>query len=141
VVCGCDELLDAELRLTEASQSISTALAAVRRSVEVHCCAPGPASLDRCPHCGHRLSTRPGRPLGDRGAAGERAHASAQTLTSREAEVLLLLADGLSNRRIARTLGIAEKTVKNHLAAVFAKLGVHDRTQAAVYAIKAGITS
>jgi DNA-binding NarL/FixJ family response regulator len=53
--------------------------------------------------------------------------------------VLLLLADGLSNRRIARQLGIAEKTVKNHLAAIFAKLGVHARTEAAVYAIKAGM--
>ena len=55
--------------------------------------------------------------------------------------MLRLLADGLSNRRIARTLGIAEKTVKNHLAAVFVKLDVHDRTQAAVWAIRAGIAS
>jgi DNA-binding NarL/FixJ family response regulator len=137
VACGCDELRDAELRLTEAGRSISTALAAVRRSVELHCGAPHPASADRCPHCGHRLSGSPPRPAG----AAAAKDAPVGTLTSREAEVLLLLADGLSNRRIARTLGIAEKTVKNHLAAVFAKLDVHDRTQAAVYAIKAGITS
>ena len=139
VACGCDALRDAELRLTEAGRSISTALAAVRRSVELHCGAPHPASADRCPHCGHQLSGSPRHP--DGGAAGRDVYASVETLTSREAEVLLLLADGLSNRRIARALGIAEKTVKNHLAAVFAKLDVHDRTQAAVYAIKAGITS
>jgi len=46
---------------------------------------------------------------------------------------------GLSNRRIARQLGIAEKTVKNHLAAIFMKLRVSDRTQAALYAVRVGM--
>jgi DNA-binding NarL/FixJ family response regulator len=136
VAPGCDELLDAELRLTEAGRSISTALAAVRRGVAALCDGQHPVSPDRCPHCGHRLSGPRRRTAGDRDA-----YASVAALTSREAEVLQLLADGLSNRRIARTLGIAEKTVKNHLAAVFTKLDVHDRTQAAVYAIRAGIAS
>lgn len=51
-------------------------------------------------------------------------------LTSREQQVLELLIQGISNRRIARTLGITEPTVKNHLHAIFLKLGVTDRTQA-----------
>jgi DNA-binding NarL/FixJ family response regulator len=61
-------------------------------------------------------------------------------LTCREKQVLLLVTQGLANRGIARSLGIAEKTVKNHLAAVFAKLRVADRTQAALYAVQAGMT-
>jgi DNA-binding NarL/FixJ family response regulator len=51
-------------------------------------------------------------------------------LTRRETRVLDLLLLGLSNRQIARTLMIAEPTVKNHLHAIFGKLGVTDRTQA-----------
>jgi DNA-binding NarL/FixJ family response regulator len=55
-----------------------------------------------------------------------------QRLTEREQEVLGLLVQGLTNRRIARTLRISEPTVKNHLHAIFLKLGVTDRTQAIV---------
>ena len=62
-------------------------------------------------------------------------------LTSREREVLILVASGLPNRNIARDLGISEKTVKNHLAAVFVKLGVSDRTQAALYALRCGLVA
>lgn len=57
-------------------------------------------------------------------------------LTSREREVFALLADGQSNREIARTLGVSEKTVKTHVSAVLAKLGVADRTQAALLAVR-----
>lgn len=57
-------------------------------------------------------------------------------LTEREVEVLRLVARGESNRSIARKLFISEKTVKNHLTNIFQKIGVTDRTQAAVYAIK-----
>ncbi|WP_405723267.1 response regulator transcription factor [Streptomyces sp. NBC_01537] len=60
-------------------------------------------------------------------------------LTGREQQVLDLVAQGMANRRIARTLGISESTVKNHLRAVFAKLGVTDRTQAAVLAVRTGL--
>lgn len=56
------------------------------------------------------------------------------TLTERESEVLALIAEGLSNKAIARRLGISEKTVKAHLTRVFATLGVSDRTQAALWA-------
>ena len=55
-----------------------------------------------------------------------------ERLTAREQEVLALIARGYSNKRIARELGIAEKTVKTHVGHVLAKLGVTDRTQAAV---------
>jgi DNA-binding NarL/FixJ family response regulator len=59
-------------------------------------------------------------------------------LTVREREVLALIADGKSNREIARRLGVAEKTIKAHVSSVLAKLGVQDRTQAAVYAVRHG---
>ncbi len=56
------------------------------------------------------------------------------SLTAREREVLALIAQGLTNKVIARRLGIAEKTVKTHLTSVFNALGVTDRTQAALWA-------
>jgi NarL family two-component system response regulator LiaR len=62
-----------------------------------------------------------------------------ETLSQREREVLGLMAEGLSNLQIAEQLGIGEKTVKTHVSNVFAKLGVADRTQAAVFAWKAGL--
>ncbi|HUH08041.1 MAG TPA: response regulator transcription factor [Egibacteraceae bacterium] len=58
-------------------------------------------------------------------------------LTAREREVLDCLAQGLSNRQIARALTIAEKTVKTHVSSILSKLGVEDRTQAAVIAVRA----
>ena len=57
-------------------------------------------------------------------------------LTGREREVLELLAAGHSNREIARTMHVSEKTVKTHVSAVLAKLGVADRTQAALLAVR-----
>lgn len=57
-------------------------------------------------------------------------------LTARELDVLRLISHGASNREIAQTLYISEKTVKNHLSNIFRKLNVCDRTQAAIYAIK-----
>ena len=57
-------------------------------------------------------------------------------LTSREREVLAELAKGRSNREIARALGVSEKTVKAHVSSVLAKLGVQDRTQAALLAVR-----
>ena len=58
----------------------------------------------------------------------------AQELSSREVEVLRLVATGLANKQIARRLGISERTVKAHLTNVFQRLGVSDRTQAALWA-------
>ena len=63
-----------------------------------------------------------------------RTSADSDTLTDREREVLLLVRGGLANKQIARKLGISERTVKAHLTNVFQRLGVTDRTQAALWA-------
>jgi DNA-binding NarL/FixJ family response regulator len=65
----------------------------------------------------------------------------AERLTSRELEVLVLLAGGLTNRQIADTLKISEKTVSVHVSNLLSKLGLASRTQAALYAARAGIAS
>ena len=88
----------------------------------------GEAVLD--PQIAARLLASIARPAGE---------APADPLTPRESEVLALIAGGLSNKRIARELGIAEKTVKTHVGHVLAKLGVSDRTQAALHAVRAGL--
>lgn len=75
-------------------------------------------------------------------AQGARAGAAdTERLTRREHEVLELIARGESNKRIALALGISEKTVKTHVGHVLAKLGVTDRTQAALLAVKDGLVS
>jgi DNA-binding NarL/FixJ family response regulator len=87
----------------------------------------------RAVHAGHvllhpdvaaQLSTADGRP---------------DPLTARELEVLTELALGRSNREIARSFGVSEKTVKTHVSAVLRKLGVQDRTQAALHALREGL--
>ncbi len=60
-------------------------------------------------------------------------------LTPRESEVLALVRAGLANKQIARRLGITERTVKAHLTSAFARIGVQDRTQAAVWAERQGL--
>lgn len=62
-------------------------------------------------------------------------------LSDREVEVLLLVARGLSNRQIAKSLFIAEATVKRHLANVYPKLGVNSRAQAMREALATGLIS
>jgi len=62
-----------------------------------------------------------------------------ETLTDRETDVLRLLAMGQSNKEIAQTLSIGEKTVKTHVSNVLAKLSVTSRTQAALYAVRIGL--
>ncbi len=64
------------------------------------------------------------------------ARSKEKLLSAREIEVLCALAEGLYNKEIASKLQISEKTVKNHVSNIFKKIGVSDRTQAAVYAIK-----
>ncbi len=58
------------------------------------------------------------------------------TLTKRETEILKMIAAGYLNKEIGSELNISERTVKNHVSSLFKKIGVSDRTQAAVYAIK-----
>ncbi|MDQ1663352.1 MAG: hypothetical protein QOJ68_3332 [Blastococcus sp.] len=87
-----------------------------------------------------------GVPLSPRAAAallpGNRpsSNATLTSLTPRERDVLALVATGLPNRSIARRLGISEKTVKAHLTRVFSVVGVSDRTSAALWAQRHGLT-
>lgn len=74
---------------------------------------------------------------GDADARG--GHAGHSSLTKRETDILVLLSEGKSNRDISKSLFLSEKTVKAHLAAVFRKLGVKNRTQAAMVAVTMGI--
>jgi DNA-binding NarL/FixJ family response regulator len=74
-----------------------------------------------------------GRENGSNGRRGE------YSLTQREHDILALLAEGRSNREIAQRLYLSEKTVKAHLAAIFRKLGVTNRTQAAMMAVQMGV--
>ncbi|WP_018545888.1 response regulator [Streptomyces sp. LaPpAH-108] len=62
------------------------------------------------------------------------------SLTDREREVLSLIADGRSNREIARALVLSEKTVKTHVSNILMKLDLADRTQAALWAVRHGVT-
>ena len=89
--------------------------------------ARGEAPLD--PRAAHTI-------LGARRAA-----APAAELSGREREVLVLVAEGLPNKLIARRLDISEKTVKAHLTSVFRQIGVTDRTQAALWAERNGLTA
>jgi DNA-binding NarL/FixJ family response regulator len=81
-------------------------------------------------------------PLAPKAAAAllaERASRPAPVeLTGREREVLSLVVQGLANKQIARKLGISEKTVKGHLTNLFQRIGVTDRTQAALWAERTG---
>ncbi len=96
---------------------------------------PALAAAIRAVHAGHvLLHPDVARLL----AAGE-AQPSGVRLTAREREVLAEMARGRSNREIARALTLSEKTVKTHVSAILTKLGVQDRTQAALYAVRSGL--
>jgi DNA-binding NarL/FixJ family response regulator len=84
------------------------------------------------------LSSRPAARLLREYAQGG-SGGSPVALTGREREVLTLLGRGLANKQIARELSIAEKTVKTHVSHVLSKLGLADRTQAALYAVRVGL--
>jgi len=60
-------------------------------------------------------------------------------LTQRELEVIRALAQGMSDRQIASSLGISEKTVRNHTSNIYRKLHIFDRTQAVIYAVREGV--
>ena len=103
-----------------------------------------PAELARAVHAAHAgeaiidptVAARLVRSIADR--PGPRSD-DRERLTRREHEVLELIAAGRSNKRIALELGIYEKTVKTHVGHLLAKLGVSDRTQAALLAVREGL--
>ena len=68
-----------------------------------------------------------------------RAPETTGTLSERETDVLRLLAQGYSNKELAQALAISEKTVKAHITSILAKLNASSRTQAALYAVRAGL--
>jgi DNA-binding NarL/FixJ family response regulator len=102
------------------------------------------ATAVRSVHAGHvLLEPEVAAALLD-GASGASASGSggpATPLTAREREVLVLIAEGKANREIAKALVLAEKTVKTHVSNILMKLGVADRTQAALWAVRHGISS
>jgi DNA-binding NarL/FixJ family response regulator len=83
-------------------------------------------------HAGGRLIAR---------EVASRDHAPRPALTSREVGVLQLVAKGLSNKEIGAALFVSEDTIKTHLKHIFTKLGVGDRTEAALLAIQRGVIS
>ncbi|WP_069812001.1 response regulator [Streptomyces sp. TP-A0874] len=96
------------------------------------------AGAIRSVHAGHvvlepevaEATLFPGETSETRGRAG--------SLTEREREVLTLIADGRSNREIARALVLSEKTIKTHVSNILMKLDLADRTQAALWAVRHG---
>ena len=81
----------------------------------------------------------PLHPKAARALLGVRAGSPQVQLTTRETEVLTLVREGLANKQIARRLDISERTVKAHLTSAFARIGVADRTQAALWAERNGL--
>ena len=65
--------------------------------------------------------------------------AAAENLTPRERDVMLLIADGATNRQIATRLGVSERTAQTHVSNILTKLGLASRTQAAMWAVKHGL--
>ena len=91
---------------------------------------------------GIRASARGEAPLDPKAArelVSERQSAPAAQLSPREREVLALIAEGMPNKRIASRLEISEKTVKAHLTRIYERIGVSDRTQAALWAGRHGV--
>jgi DNA-binding NarL/FixJ family response regulator len=90
-----------------------------------------------------RAASRGEAPITPRAAvallADRRQRSTSSDLSGREREVLILVVEGLANKQIARRLGISEKTVKGHLTNLFQRIGVSDRTQAALWAERNGL--
>jgi DNA-binding NarL/FixJ family response regulator len=81
----------------------------------------------------------PALPAAGRSSGGLGGGGLVEELTARETEVVQLLAEGLSNKEIARRLGVSEHTVKSHVDAILGKLGAHSRTEAVTRAARSGL--
>jgi DNA-binding NarL/FixJ family response regulator len=94
-------------------------------------------------HAAVQAASRGEAPITPRAAAAlladRRERPAEVALTAREREVLGLVVEGLANKQIARRMGISEKTVKGHLTNLFQRIGVADRTQAALWAERTGV--
>ena len=96
-------------------------------------CPDKPKSIRAVARGESPLDPRAARRLLDRAATGAGAGASPAGLSPRETEVLRLVVEGLLNKQIAQRLGITERTVKAHLTSAYQRIGVADRTQAALW--------
>ncbi|MFE9255368.1 response regulator transcription factor [Streptomyces sp. NPDC006879] len=126
-------------RINVALSAVQNALDAQERMIEGLLVDPAVPTRSRYNHGGVDRTPTSGssssRPL-------DAAHRQALALlTPREREVLVLVAQGKSNRQVANFLRISEKTVKNHLSALFSKIGASDRTQAVVFGIRGGVVT
>lgn len=124
ITAASRELAVLNRRLTQLNQVGARLVAATLRE-PVRAEAPGTAAI---PAQRSRSVPPPAREV-----------AAAPALTPREREILDLLGTGHSNRQIARRLGVAERTVKNHLSSLFVKLGATDRTTAVLSALRHGL--
>jgi DNA-binding NarL/FixJ family response regulator len=98
------------------------------------------AGAIRSVHAGHvLLQPEVAEALLSQDQAGGLGQGRGGTLTDRETEVLTLIAEGRSNREIARALVLSEKTVKTHVSNILMKLDLADRTQAALWAVRHGV--
>lgn len=121
------------LSSADGDKAIETCLAAGARGYVLKS-APAVVLLEAI-----RCVARGGKYLSAGAVASLGARASSSDLTAREIEVLEGVSEGLSNAHIASSLGLAEKTVKNHMSNVFVKLGATDRTHAVTIALQRGI--
>lgn len=120
--------------------NVATLAGAIQQAVEGNLVlSPTSSSSIIGEHLRSQVSGRPSAQQPSIPAALEREQAALPhgvALSGRELEVLALLVDSLSNKQIARRLGVSEATIKTHVSAIIAKLGVQDRVGAAVYALR-----
>jgi len=149
----CDELEDTRVMLLTAFHDEEQLMRAFRVGVSAYYAKDVPpgeltAALHHISRGGYvvqgrtmtreQLATWLMRRLSRVAAEGELPEEVCVPLTAREMEVLGCVAHGMSNKEIAKHLGISGQTVKNHMSAILRKLGVDDRTQAAIYAVRQG---